>query len=62
VSEEPSRDVGRIVHELNNALTIVSGELQLLEAALEDTAENRTALANIREALMRCALAARELL
>ena len=54
--------IGRVVHELNNALTIIAGELELLEASLDDCASNRIALQNIREALKRSAALVKELL
>ena len=56
------RDVRRVVHDLNNALTIIAGELELLEASIDDCASNRIAMANLREMLTRCASLVRELL
>ena len=56
------RDTRRIVHELNNALTIIAGELELLESSIDDCASSRLALENIREALKRSAALVRELL
>ena len=55
-------DIRRVVHDLNNALTIIAGELELLEASIDDCASNRIALENIREALKRSAALVRELL